>query len=201
MRIQIQHSYSYFTLFLFLASNIFVVSTDESVMLDDKQKKVSFHTLIIVVASAIVILGSSYSSLHSVSAFPFQSAIHHHKVFDKKQVSGSSSSSDAKANSNNNNKNNNQDTGTNDGGDTSPDNNLQSAETDQQQQQQQKQGGGENVAPIDTSTPTPTPETTCEQGSNCTDQQGFSDRDRSSTTSSAGTSGQDNNTPFVLPFP
>ena len=169
-------------------------------MLDGKQNKVSCHTLIIVVASAIVMLGSSYSYLPSVSAFPFQSAIHHHKVFDKKQVSSSSgSSSDAKASSNNNNKNNNQDTGTNDGGDTSPDNNLQSAETDQQQQQ--KQGGGENVAPIDTSTPTSTPETTCEQGSNCTDQQGFSDRDRSSTTSSAGTSGQDNNTPFVLPFP
>ena len=166
-------------------------------MLDDKQKKVSCHTLVIVVASAIVMLGSSYSS-PSVSAFSFQSAIHHHKVFDKKQVS-SSSSSDAKANTNNNNKNSNQDTGTNDGGNTSPDNNLQSAQTDQQQQQ--KQGGGENVAPIDTSTPTPTPETTCEQGSNCTDQQGFRDRDRSSTTSSAGTSGQDNNTPFVLPFP
>ena len=168
-------------------------------MLDDKQNKVSCHTLIIVVAIAIVMLGySSYSSSPSVSAFPFQSAIHHHKVFDKKQVSSSSSSSDAKDNSNNNNKNNNQGTGTNDGSNTSPDNNLQSAETDQQQQ---KQGGVENVAPIETSTPTPTPETTCEQGSNCTDQQGFSDRDRSSTTSSAGTSGQDNNTPFVLPFP
>jgi hypothetical protein len=50
----------------------------------------------------------------------------------------------------------------------------------------------------------PTPDTTCEQGSNCTDQQGLSDRDRSSTTSttSAITSGEDNNnTPFVLPFP
>ena len=164
-------------------------------MLDDKQNKVSCHALIIVVASAIVMLGSSYSSLPSVSAFPFQSAIHHHKVFDKKQVSSSSSSSDAKANSNNNNKNNNQDTGTNDGSNTRPDNNLQSAETDQKQQQ----GGGENVPPTDTSTPTP--QTACEQGSNCTDQQGLSDRDRSSTTSSASTSGQDNNTPFVLPFP
>jgi hypothetical protein len=178
--------------------------------------------LVTLVVVTIVMFGSS-SPPHfysSVSAFSFQSAIHHHnKIFDKKQGSdsmgdhtGSSGrSSDAKrsdksnneGNSNNdNNRNNNQ--GTNDGSNPGADNNLQPADTDQQQQQQQ-QGGGENVAPIDTSIPTPTrtptPQTACEQGSNCTDQQVLSDRDRSSTTSSAGTSGQDNNTPFVLPFP
>jgi hypothetical protein len=84
----------------------------------------------------------------------------------------------------------------------SPDNNLQSVETDQEQQQQ---GTGEYISSVGTATPTPTPapQITCEQESNCTDQQGFNDRDRSSspTTSSAGTSGQDNNTPFLLPFP
>jgi cytoskeletal protein RodZ len=162
--------------------------------------KVTCSALIIVVVT-ILMLGYS-----SVFAFPFQTTTnHHHKILDKKQVSSSSSSSladdsssrsssDAKGNSNNNNKNNNQ--GTNDRSNTGSDNNLQSAETDQKQQ-----GGRENVAPTDTSTPTPTPQTACEQGSNCTDQQGLSDRDRSSTTSSAGTSGEDNNTPFVLPFP
>jgi hypothetical protein len=177
---------------------------NNTIMLYNKQKAIC-HAMIIVVT--ILLLGYS-----CVFAFPFQTTIHHHKIFGKKQVSSSSGggdsssshSSDVKGsdnsnnegNSNNNNKNNNQ--GTNDGSNTGADNNLQSTETDQQQQQQ---GGGENVAPIDTSIPTPTPQTLCKQGSNCTDQQGLSDRDRSSTASSAGTSGQDNNTPFVLPFP
>jgi hypothetical protein len=46
----------------------------------------------------------------------------------------------------------------------------------------------------------PTPGTTCEQGSNCTEQQSLSDRDRS--TSAPGTTEQED-TPFVLslPFP
>jgi hypothetical protein len=58
-------------------------------------------------------------------------------------------------NDNNNNKNNDQ--GTNDGGNTG-----------------EKQGTGENVQV----TRTNTPQTTCEQASNCTDQQGSSDIDR-----------------------
>src|SRR4051794_73046 len=67
--------------------NIFIVSTDESVMLHDKQKVIC-HTLII--AATILMLGSS-SSYSFVFALPLQSAIHHHKVFDKKQDSGSNS--------------------------------------------------------------------------------------------------------------
>jgi hypothetical protein len=56
-------------------------------MLHNKHKMIC-HTLII--ALTIVILG--FCSYSSVSAFPFQSAIHHHnKVFDKKQDSGSNS--------------------------------------------------------------------------------------------------------------
>ena len=180
-------------------------------MLDDKRKKVSCHTLIIVVAFTIVMLGSSsYSS--SVSAFPFQSAIHHHnKVFDKKQDSVSSGdrirgsshtknsdNSNNEGSSNDNKKNNDQ--GTNDGSNTDSDNNLQAVES-VTRGEQQRQGTGESVSSVGTAAPMPTPQTTCEQGSNCTDQQGFSDRDRSSTTNSTGTSGQDNNTPFVLPFP
>jgi hypothetical protein len=68
-------------------------------MLHNKEKVIC-HVLII----AVTILMIGYSS---VFAFPFQSAIHHHKVFDKKQVSTSSiRSSDAKGNSNNNDDNN-----------------------------------------------------------------------------------------------
>jgi hypothetical protein len=214
MRLLIQHSYSYFKLFLFFASNIFIVLANESVMLDDKQKKVNCHTLIIVVAFTIVMLGSSSYSSSSVSAFPFQSAIHHHnKVFDKKQDSVSSGdrirgSSHTKNSDNSNNEDSsndnkkNNDQGTNDGSNTDADNNLQAVES-VTRGEQQKQGDGEDIAVTVTDTPTPTPETTCEQGSNCTDQQGLGDHDRSTTTSSAATSEQDDNTPFVLslPFP
>ena len=173
-------------------------------MLHDKQK-VIYHTLIMVVAFTIVMFGSYYSS--SVSAFSLQSPIHHHKVFDKKHGSDSSSSSDTKrsdnsdnnGNSNNNNydsnKNNNQ--GTNDGSNTGTDNTFQAVEPAKSGEQQQ-QGSGENIAPIEIATPKS--KTICEQGSNCTDQQGSSDRDRSAT---AATTKQDDNTPFVLslPFP
>ena len=171
-------------------------------MLHNKQKVIC-HTLIIAVT--IVMLGSSYSS---VSAFPLQSVIHHHhKVFDKKQESGSSSSSSSdtkssdnsknEGNGNNNNKNNNQ--GTDDGSNTGHDNNLQVVEPAKTGEQQQ--GTGESVAPIETATPMP--QTSCEQGSNCTDQQGLSDRDRSTTATTSTTTTKQDNTPFVLslPFP
>jgi lipopolysaccharide export LptBFGC system permease protein LptF len=183
-------------------------------MPQNKQKVICHSLTMVVVTVAIVLLGFS-----SVFALSLQPAIHqHNKVFDKKQQdrsssaahSSSSGSSDSKSsdklnnegNSNNdNNRNNNQ--GTNDGSNPGADDNLQSADTDQQQQQEQ-QGGRENVAPLDTSTPTPTPtpQTACEQGSNCTDQQGLSDRNRS-TTNTATVTKQDDNTPFVLslPFP
>jgi cytoskeletal protein RodZ len=173
---------------------------EESLMMLHNKQKVTCYTLIIV---AVTILMLGYSS---VSAFPFQTTtINHHKIFGKKQASSSSSGADSSSSrssdtkgsdnsndNNNNKKNNNQ--GTNDDSDTSPDDNLQSAETDQQQ------GTGESVAP--TGTATPTPQATCEQGSNCTDQQGLSDHDRSPTDSAAATT-QDNNTPFILsvPFP
>ena len=176
-------------------------------MLHDKQKVIC-HTLIMVVAFTIVLFGSYYSSSSSVSAFSLQSPIHHHKVFDKKQGSDSSSSSDIKrsdnsdnnGNSNNNNddsnKNNNQ--GTNDGSNTGTDNTFQAVEPAKSGEQQQ-QGSGENIAPIEIATPKS--KTICEQGSNCTDQKGSSDRDRSTT--DAATTKQDDNTPFVLslPFP
>ncbi len=42
----------------------------------------------LIIALTIAILG--YYSYSSVSAFPFQSTIHHHKVFDKKQDSDNS---------------------------------------------------------------------------------------------------------------
>jgi hypothetical protein len=178
-------------------------------MLHDKQKVIC-HTLIIVVAFTIVMLGSYYSTSF-VSAFSLQPTIHHHnKVFDKKQESDSSSSSDTKrsdnsdnnGNSNNNNnddnnKNNNQ--GTNDDINTGTDNTFQAVEPAKSGEQQQQQGSGENIAPIGAATPKS--DTACEQGSNCTDQQGSSDRDRSTT--DAATTNQDDNTPFVLslPFP
>jgi hypothetical protein len=106
--------------------------------------------------------------------------------------------SNNEGNNNNNNKNNNQ--GTNDGSsNTGADNNLQAAEpanakTDEQQQQQ---GTGESIAPSGSATPSPQP--TCEQRTNCTDQQGLSDHDRSTT----DTTTEQDNTPFVLslPFP
>ncbi len=64
----------------------------------------------------------------------------------------------------------------------------------------ENQGSGENV-PL-TRTDTPALQTTCEQGSNCTDQQSSTDRDRSTTATTDATK-QDNNMPFVLslPFP
>src|SRR3954469_17810786 len=58
-----------------------------SVIMPHNKQKVICYTLIIAVT--IVLLGSS--SYSSVFAFPFQSAIHHHKVFDKKQDSDSNS--------------------------------------------------------------------------------------------------------------
>jgi hypothetical protein len=181
-------------------------------MLHDKQKVISHALITGVAVAAIVMFGFSSYSSSSAFALPFQSAIHHHnKVFDKKQDSGSNSkeasnggdssanddssrasstsetkssdSSNNLASSDNNNRNNDQ--GTNDGSNIGAHNNLQT---------------GDNIAQSETATPTP--QTTCEQGSNCTDQQGLSDRDRS-TTDTATVTKQDDNTPFVLslPFP
>jgi cytoskeletal protein RodZ len=208
-------------------------------MLHNKQKVIC-HTLII--ALTIVILGSSCYS--SVSAFPFQSTIHH-KVFDKIQDSrsnskdasngnsgrssssssdktvdhlqvssgtGSSSSSskstpdtkssDSSNNLRNSDNNENNDQSTNDGSNTGADNNLQAIEPAKPDEQAQQEAG-ENVP--STGIATPTPQITCELGSNCTDQQGLSDRDRSTTANSTSTTKHDkkNNTPFVLslPFP
>jgi cytoskeletal protein RodZ len=204
-------------------------------MLHNKQKMIC-HTLII--ALTIVILGfSSYSSIFAISV---QSAIHHHKVFDKKQDSdsdskdarsdgsdgrpssssdkiddhlqissshssdsgSSSSSSDTKSSDNTNNvdsantNKNNNDQSTNDGSNTGADNNLQAVEPAKTGEQQQ-QSTGKNSSLIGTATSTS--HTSCEQGSNCTDQQGLSDHDRS-TTDNTTTTKQDN-MPFVLPFP
>ena len=172
-------------------------------MLHDKQK-VMCHTLIIVLAFPIVMFGSYYSS--SVSAFSLQSPIHHHKVFDNKQESDSSSSSDTKRsdNSNNNgNSNNNDDNNKNNNQGTNDDSNTGTGKTfkavEPAKSGEQQHGSGENIAPIEIVTPKS--KTMCEQGSDCTDQQGSSDRDLSTT--DAATTKQDYNTPFVLslPFP
>jgi hypothetical protein len=246
------------TIFTYLFHIVFIFphqvfsyhAAEESVtMLHNKQKAIC-HTL--TIALTIVILGSScYSS--SVSAFTLQPAIHHDKLFDKKQDSrsnskdasnggsstgnsgrssssssdktvdhlqvssgtGSSSSSssrstpdtkssDSSNNLRNSDNNENNDQSTNDGSNTGTDNNLQAIDPAKPDEQEQ-QGAGENVPP--TGTATPTPQTSCEQGSNCTDQQGLSDRDRSTTATTTNTTKQDNNnnnnTPFVLslPFP
>jgi hypothetical protein len=166
-----------------------------------------YHMLIIVVVSIVSILALGfYSYSSSALALSLPSVISHHKISDKKQDSDgrdgiSSSRTDTKSSSYNNgnsdnnednNKNNNQ--GTNGGSNTGTDNTFQAAEPTKSGEQQQE--GGENIATsvIDRS------ETTCEQGSNCTDQQGLTDRDRSTTDSATN---QDDNTPFVLslPFP
>ena len=168
--------------------------------------------VVAVVAVTIIMSGFSFHS-SSVSAFPLQSVIHHNnKVFDNDKNQGSGSSRDSSSsssldtkssdnsnegNDNNNNENNNNH-GTRDSSDTNADTNSQVLQSAKSPEKKQQQGSTENVAPIGTATPTP--ETTCEQGSNCTDQQGLTDQDRSTT--SADITKVDN-TPFVLslPFP
>jgi len=181
------------------------------------KQKVICNTLTIVLATvAIILLGLGFSSSYSsVAALSLESVIHHQsKVFDKKQQDGGSSaahsssstgSSDTKSsdrsnnegNNNNIDRNNNQ--VTNDGNSNSgAHDDLQAVEpANTKTREQQQRGIGESIVPSGTATPSP--QTTCEQGSNCTDQQGLSDHDRSTT---AITTEQDN-TPFVLslPFP
>ena len=173
------------------------------------------HMWIISLAITLVLL--SVFSYSSVSALSLQSVIHHqNKAFSKKQDGGSNSnggsSGGSSGNSNtkgsdnlNNEDNSNSNIDKKNNQRTNHDTNIGyhnnlAIEPPKTGGQQQQQITGENIPPI-IMTPAPMPSIICEQGSNCTDQQGFSDRDRSSTTSSAGTSGQDNNTPFVLPFP
>ena len=108
------------------------------------------------------------------------------------EAKSSADSNEGNGDSNNEN-NNNQDTR-----DTNADTNSQDLQSAKSAEQKQQQGSTENVAP--TGTATPAPATACEQVSNCTDQQGLTDRDRSTT--SADTTKVDNE-PFVLslPFP
>lgn len=169
----------------------------------------------VVATVAIVLLGFS-SSYSSVAALSLQSVIHHHhsNVFDKKQQDSASSggdgssSSNTKSSDNSNNDgssdgiNNNKNQGTNDDSSNSGAyDNLQSVEPAKTGKEGEI-GSGENVAsPTGTTGLTPESHTSCEQGSNCTNQQRLGDHGRSSTTGSAGKSGQDNNTPFILPFP
>ena len=165
--------------------------------------------LMIVVVSIVSILALGvYSYSSSALALSLPSVISHHKISDKKQDSDgrdviSSSRTDTKSssyntgnsnNNENNNKNNNQ--GTKDGSNTGTDNTFQAAEPTKSEEQQQE--GGENIATSVIAPPQS--ETTCEQGSNCTDQQGLTDRDRPMTDAATN---QDDNTPFVLslPFP
>ena len=185
--------------------------------------------VVVVVAVTIIMSGFSFHSSVSAFPLQ-SVIHHNNKVFDndKNQGSGSSrdggssggdggssggdggssSSLDTKSsddsnegnanNNNNNNENNNNNQDIRDSSDTNADTHSQVLQSAKSPEKKQQQGSTENVAPIGTATPTP--ETTCEQGSNCTDQQGLTDQDRSTT--SADTTKVDN-TPFVLslPFP
>jgi fructose-specific phosphotransferase system component IIB len=180
---------------------------------DNVTKRGICNMWVVVVVVAVTIIMSGFSFHSSVSAFPLKSVIHHNnKVFDNDKNQGSGSSRDSSSsnsldtkssdnsnegNDNNNNENNNNH-GTRDSSDTNADTNSQVLQSAKSPEKKQQHGSTENVAPIGTATPTP--ETTCEQGSNCTDQQGLTDQDRSTT--SADTTKVDN-TPFVLslPFP
>jgi hypothetical protein len=199
-------------------------AADEPVIMPHNKQKVICNTLTIVLATvAIILLGLGFSSSYSsVAALSLESVIHHQsKVFDKKQQDGGSSaahsssstgSSDTKSSdrsnnegNNNNNKNNNNNIDRNNNQVTNDGNSNSGAHDDLQgvepantkTREQQQRGIGESIVPSGTAKPSP--QTTCEQGSNCTDQQGLSDHDRSTT---AITTEQDN-TPFVLslPFP
>jgi len=180
-------------------------------VLDDKQKVINGIFIIILVT--ILTFGSSSYSL--VSAVSSQSSIDHDKASVKKQESrsdaddGSSSkdkdngdgssgssrhdssdassrlssrisNSDTKSSDNSNNvggiENNNNNEAANDGSNT---------------------GAGENVPSIGIAIPTP--HRSCDQGSNCNDQQDPSNTDHPT----APTATKQNNTPFVLslPFP
>jgi hypothetical protein len=181
-------------------------------MPQDKQKVIRHTSIIVVIAAATILIGSSCSYSTAFALSLQQPAIHHHnKVFDKKQQDrDSSDSSEAKISDRSNNEGNsdnnfdeNNKRGTNDGSsDSGSHDNLQAVEPENTKsgKQQKQQGTGKSIAPGVTATPTPTSQTTCERGSNCTDQQGLSDHDRVTTNT---TTKQDDNTPFVLslPFP
>ena len=183
-------------------------------MPQNKQKLICNTLTMVVVATVAIVLFGFSSSYSSVAALSLQLVIHHpRKVFDNKQQDsassgGDGSSSNTKSSDNSNNdgssdgNNNSKNQGTNDGSSNSDaHDNLQSVEPAKTGKEWEL-GSGENVAsPTRTTAPTPQSQTSCEQGSNCTDQQGVGDHDRSSTTGSASKSGQDNNTPFILPFP
>jgi hypothetical protein len=165
----------------------------------------------VVIVAAIILIGSSCSCSTAFALSLQQPAIHHHnKVFDKKQQdSDSSDSSDAKISDRSNNEGNsdnnfdkNNKRGTNDGSsDSGSHDDLQVVKpaNTKSGEQQQQQGTGENSPLIGTATSTP--QTSCEQGSNCTDQQGLSDHDRSATDSTSTTTTEEDNMPFVLPVP
>jgi hypothetical protein len=204
--------------------NYFLGSTADVsiIMLHNKQKVISGILMILVVT---LMLGcSSYSY---VFAPPLQPANHHHKVFDKKQDSGtsskdasnggdgdssdnsggySSSSGKTLGHTDDSSSDSSRGSSTSDIRSSDSSNNLDNSDnknndhsTNDVGNTGENQGSRENVSL--TGTNTPTPQTTCEQGSNCTDQQGLGDRDRFTTATTARK--QDNNTPFILslPFP
>ncbi len=184
-------------------------------MLDDKQKV--FTGIFIII---LVTFGSSSYSL--VSAVSSQSSIDHDKASVRKQESrsdaddGSSSKDKDNAGSNDNgggssgssrqdsseatsgvrSRISNSDTKSSDNsnnvGDIENNNNNNQAANDGS-----NTGTGENVPSI--ATDIPTPHRSCDQGSNCNDQQDPSNTDHRT----APTATKQNNTPFVLslPFP
>ena len=158
------------------------MSANEHVMLHGNQQRTYSYIIITVGVITILMLGfSSYSSSSSISALPFQSAIHHHKISDKKVGRVSTLV-------------------------VAVDHTLKGQITSMKVI-------AKIIIKITTKThmivaievqdcraSAPTPGTTCEQGSNCTDQQSLSDRKRS--TNASGPTEQED-TPFVLslPFP
>ena len=184
-------------------------------MLHNKQKVVTGMSIMIIVA--ILTFGSSSYSL--VSAISSQSSVDHHKASVKKQESRSDANDDRsskdKGNAERNDKvgtssgssqgdssdtsssTSNSDTegsdNSNNVGDTEKNNNSNNQATDDGS----NTGIGENVPSIVPAIPAP--HRSCDQGSNCNDQQDPSNTDHPT----AATPTKRDSTPFVLslPFP
>jgi hypothetical protein len=185
-------------------------------MLHNKQKVVTGMSIMIIVA--ILTFGSSSYSL--VSAISSQSSVDHHKASVKKQESRSDANADDRSSKDKGNAERNDKVGASsgssqghssdassstsnsdtEGSDNS--NNVGDAEKNNNNNNQATDDGsntgiGENVPSI---TPAiPAPHRSCDQGSNCTDQQDPSNTDHPT----AATPTKQGSTPFVLslPFP
>ena len=187
-------------------------------MFHKRQKIMSY--ILVIMAVTVMILGSSFYS--SVSAVSSQSSMTHHKAFVKKQDGGSKSHDGGSSRSKDTGIGNDGDSSSDNSGgsstsssdktvghtdDSSSDgssitsdtkssdssNRLGNSDNDNNNKNNdQATNDVGNTGESQRSGDQPT----CEQGSNCTDQQGLSDRDRSTTTTTA--TKQEDNAPFVL---